>query len=31
MEGRYKNNIGQIIKNKTEFLSSYKFSIAIEK
>ena len=30
MGGRYQNNIGQIIKNKTEFLSSYKFSIAME-
>jgi len=29
MGGRYKNNVGPV-KNKTEFLSSYKFSIAME-
>ena len=28
--GRYKNNIGRFIKNKITFLSSYKFSIAME-
>ena len=28
--GSYKNNIGGKIKNKTEFLMSYKFSIAME-
>ena len=30
MGGKYKNNIGGFIKNKIQFLSSYKFSIAIE-
>ena len=30
MGGKYKNNIGGPIKNKIEFLSSYKFSIAME-
>lgn len=30
MGGRFMNNIGGPIKNKTEFLSSYKFSIAME-
>ena len=30
MGGIYKNNIGGIIKNKIEFLSLYKFSIAME-
>ena len=30
MEGRFKNNIGGKVKNKTLFLSSYKFSIAME-
>ena len=30
MGGKYKNNIGGKIKNKIEFLSSYKFSIAME-
>lgn len=30
MGGKYKNNIGGIIKNKIKFLSNYKFSIAME-
>jgi len=30
MGGLYKNNIGKRIKNKIEFLSSYKFSISME-
>ena len=30
MGGRFKNNIGGRVKNKTFFLSSYKFSIAME-
>ena len=30
MGGKYNNNIGRKIYNKTEFLSSYKFSIAME-
>jgi hypothetical protein len=30
MGGKYKNNVGGNIKNKTLFLSSYKFSIAME-
>ena len=30
MAGKYNNNIGRRISNKTEFLSSYKFSIAME-
>ena len=30
MGGRYKNNVGGNINNKTEFLSNYKFSIAME-
>ena len=30
MGGRYKNNIGRNIKDKTQFLFSYKFSIAME-
>ena len=30
MGGKYKNNIGGPIKNKIEFLSTYKFSIAME-
>ena len=30
MWGRFKNNIGGKVKNKTLFLSSYKFSIAME-
>ena len=30
MGGRYKNNIGKAVDNKIEFLSSYKFSIAME-
>ena len=30
MGGKYKNNIGKNVKNKIEFLSSYKFSIAME-
>ena len=30
MGGKYKNNVGGSIKNKTLFLSSYKFSIAME-
>ena len=30
MGGKYKNNIGRTIKNKIKFLSSYKFSIAME-
>jgi hypothetical protein len=30
MGGKYKNNIGGLIKNKIQFLSSYKFSIAME-
>ena len=30
MGGKYKNNIGRNITNKREFLSSYKFSIAME-
>ena len=29
MGGKYKNNVGNV-ENKTEFLSSYKFSIAME-
>ena len=30
MGGRYRNNIGGRVKNKTRFLSSYKFSLAME-
>lgn len=30
MGGKYNNNIGEIVKNKVEFLTSYKFSIAME-
>ena len=30
MGGRYRNNVGGTIKNKIEFLSSYKFSIGME-
>ena len=30
MAGKYNNNIGRDIYNKIEFLSSYKFSIAME-
>ena len=30
MGGKYMNNIGKIVKNKIKFLSSYKFSIAME-
>jgi type I site-specific restriction endonuclease len=30
MGGKYKNNVGGRIKNKIKFLSSYKFSIAME-
>jgi hypothetical protein len=30
MGGKYKNNIGGLVKNKTQFLSSYKFSLAME-
>ena len=30
MGGKYKNNIGEFVKNKIEFFSSYKFSIAME-
>ena len=30
MGGKYNNNIGQIVKRKIEFLTSYKFSIAME-
>ena len=30
MGGRYKNNVGGKVKNKIEFLTSYKFSIAME-
>ena len=30
MGGKYKNNIGENVKNKIDFLSSYKFSIAME-
>ena len=30
MGGRYRNNIGGRVKNKTKFLSSYKFSLAME-
>lgn len=30
MGGKYNNNIGEKVKNKTEFLDSYKFSIAME-
>ena len=30
MGGKYKNNIGGLVKNKVQFLSSYKFSISIE-
>ena len=30
MGGRYKNNVGGAIRNKIEFLSSYKFSICME-
>ena len=30
MGGKFMNNIGGTVKNKTEFLSSYKFSIAME-
>ena len=30
MGGRYKNNVGGLVRNKTEFLQNYKFSIAME-
>ena len=30
MGGNYGNNIGKSVKNKIEFLSSYKFSISME-
>ena len=30
MGGAYKNNVGGRVKNKTEFLKAYKFSIAME-
>ena len=30
MGGRYKNNVGNLVSNKIQFLSSYKFSIAME-
>ena len=30
MGGKYYNNIGRVVKNKIKFLSSYKFSIAME-
>ena len=30
MGGKYNNNIGKTVKNKIEFLSSYKFSISME-
>ena len=30
MGGSYKNNVGGCVKNKTEFLLNYKFSIAME-
>ena len=30
MGGKYNNNVGKIVKNKIEFLLSYKFSIAME-
>ena len=30
MSGKYKNNVGRFVSNKIEFLSSYKFSIAME-
>ena len=30
MGGKYKNNINEYVKNKIEFLSNYKFSIAME-
>ena len=31
MGGVYKNNVGRIVRNKISFLSSYKFSIEMEK
>jgi hypothetical protein len=30
MGGKYKNNIGGFVKNKIQFLSSYKFSLSLE-
>ena len=30
MGGRYRNNIGGLVKDKIKFLSSYKFSLSIE-